>query len=61
MAVFPLSTKKRGSPDFAVKGTRFGGESVRTHALTPKSGYITKIPREPEKRKEERGKRRCGL
>jgi hypothetical protein len=27
-----------GSPGFAVKEAGFGGESVRTHALTPKSG-----------------------
>jgi len=31
-----------GSPDFAVEGTRFGGESVRTHTLTPKSGYLSR-------------------
>jgi hypothetical protein len=30
-----------GSPGFAVKGAGFGGESVRTHALTPKSGYMS--------------------
>jgi hypothetical protein len=29
-----------GSPAFAMKGAGFGGESVRRHALTPKSGYL---------------------
>jgi hypothetical protein len=29
-----------GSIGCAVKEAGFGGESVRTHALTPKSGYL---------------------
>ena len=30
----------QGSPGFAVKRSGFGGASVRTHARTPKSGYL---------------------
>jgi hypothetical protein len=36
---FMVESMKIGSLGFGVKGSGFGGVSVRTHAHTPKSGY----------------------